>query len=523
MSAVVGLPKVSVRIDDMPLSPAHARALAGVLVQKRLSLPTLCELRFLDPANLGGASDTIRVGAMLKVLLEGHPEPLFVGQITGLEFGYGPSRGREVRVRGYDLLHQLRKRQPMRVHVDVSAVSLARELVEAVDLEVICEWEGPRWKKVMQHGQSDLALLTEVAQRSGLYFIAQPNRLHLFPLSGAGPSHRLELGRNLLEVRIDVNSNPACRNVTTLGWDPWHVQVRSGRAEQARMGRQVALGVSPAAVGGSGARTLVDRVVETDEQAAAAAQGELDRRVAGEVVCWGVADGDPALAPGHGVELYGVAAGLSGRYVLTSVTHSVDRERGYLCEFDSAPPSPRQLARPSGSTWGRVTQLSDPEGLGRVCVALPSYGDLETDWLEVVTPGAGSDKGLVSLPDIGDQVLVLFVGGDPNQAVVLGGLYGEAGPPDAGIEDEAVRRYTWVTPQGQQIQLDDGKRTVQLKNSSGHSVQLAPSRVRLRDCHGSYIELTQKKLLIHSETDLEIEAPGQAVKISAESIDFERR
>ena len=39
----------------------------------------------------------------------------------------------------------------------------------------------------------------------------------------------------------------------------------------------------------------------------------------------------------------------------------------------------------------------------------------------VVSAGAGSGKGFAILPDVGDQVLVLLIGGDPSQGVVLGG------------------------------------------------------------------------------------------------------
>jgi phage baseplate assembly protein gpV len=169
-----------------------------------------------------------------------------------------------------------------------------------------------------------------------------------------------------------------------------------------------------------------------------------------------------------------------------------------------------------------VSQVDDPDGMGRVRVVLPNYGGVETSWLHVVVPGAGPDKGLIALPDVDDRVLVLLLNQDPDQAIVLGGLYGVDGPPDAGVEDGAVRRYTFTTPGAQRICLDDGEETIQIENSNGDFMRLAPEEVRLGDSQGSLIELTPGRCRIHSAADLEIEAPGKKITISGQAIDFKR-
>lgn len=154
---------------------------------------------------------------------------------------------------------------------------------------------------------------------------------------------------------------------------------------------------------------------------------------------------------------------------------------------------------------GEVTRVDDPEGVGRVRVSLPAYGDVETDWMQVLAAGAGRDKGLMILPDVGDRVLVLFSHGDPGQGVVLGALYGMQGPHDSGVEGTAVRRYTLLTPGGQEIELDD-----------------AGDRIRMADSTGSFVELSPEKVRLHAAVDLEMEAPGRSVTIRGDKIDFER-
>lgn len=510
------LPQITIEIEGAPVSSNDARTLSEMRVQQRLSLPTLCELTFVDPRGpLAGAS--LSPGASLRILMEGHPEPLFIGEVTAVDYGYGPAQGREIRVRGYDRLHRLRKRQPVRAHVQLTLVELARELTADLGLKVEATEPGPLWQKLVQYWQSDLELMTEVAERCGLYFSLRGDSLHFLTLAGGGEPIPLTLGSSLLEAHIEINADPACQSVTASGWDPWRAEHHQGRAGKARVGRRVA-----AHVGSTDEHILTDQAVQDDRQAEAIAQAELDRCVAREVTMWGIAEGNPRLCPGALVEVDGVAAPLTGRYVLTAVNHVLDRHKGFVSEINTLPPTPQTRPRGTLATLGTVTQVDDPDGLGRIRVSLPNYQDIETDWLEVVIPGAGPGKGIVALPDVGDQVLVLFLHEDPAQAVILGGLYGVQGPLDSGVEDGAVRRYNFLTPGGQRIQLDDEKKTARIENQDGNYLRLSPGRVKLGNRDGSYLELSPKSLMIHAEVGLEIEAPGQSVTIRGQTIDFER-
>lgn len=507
MSGVTTLPALVLEVDGLPLAAEDGRALGAAQVVQRLSLPTLCELVYYDPPASSTITDRLQPGAALRVLFEDDSLPLFVGQVTAVEHVYGPTAGYEVRVRGYDLLHRLRKRQQVRAHVQVTVRDLAQELVADVGLRVQAAESGPLWSRLYQHRQSDLELLVEATELCGLYFTARENELHLCTLAGVESDAPLplELGASLLEARLEVNGDPAGRSVTATGWNPLRVEVMSGQAEAARSGRAVGTAVLPDLLGSMGHRELVDERTPAADHAEGLAQAELDRRWAGEVTLWGVAQGDPRLRPGAVVDVAGVAASLAGRYVLTEVTHTIDARRGYLSELSTAPPPPRRRPVGAVATLGVVTQVNDPDNLGRIQVRLPTYGDVESDWLGVLAPAGGKGKGLIALPDVNDHVLVLLTHEDPGSGLVLGGLYGMDGPPDSGVENGAVRRYTFLTPGGQRVQLNDAANTLRLENSAGSFVELSPEKVHL-----------------HAGTTLEIEAPGQSIVIRGQTIDFQK-
>jgi uncharacterized protein involved in type VI secretion and phage assembly len=503
VNALATLPRLSVDVDGVPLGADLIRGLTEVRVQQRLSQPAQCELTFSEPAD--ELLSAVSPGSALRLLVDAGADALFSGEVTALEYVYGSAHGYDLRVRAYDPLHRLRKRQTVRVHVQVTVADLAQELVADLGLAVSAADSGPLWQHLIQHQQTDFELLDGVAQACGLYLAVRSDELHLLTLAGIGEPVPLALGQSLLEARIEVNGDPACRSVTATGWDPLRVETHAGTADAARVGRLVGADVSPGQVGGSGGRDLVDQATPDDRHAEGIAQSELDVRVAREVTFWGIAEGDARLQPGTPVDVAGVAGELAGRYVLTAVTHTIDHRTGFVSELQTAPPPPPTRPRNAVVALGEVTRVDDPDGRGRVRVSLPTYGRVETDWMGVLSPGAGPQKGLVALPNVGDQVLVLFAHGDPGQGIVLGGLWGMTGPPDSGAEGGAIRRYLFGTSGGQRLLLDD-----------------VGERLRLEDSSGSYFELAPGRVVLHSSAALVVEAPGQAVTVRGQSIDFQR-
>jgi phage baseplate assembly protein gpV/phage protein D len=520
VSATESLPYVSVEIDGEGLDGDVAASLASVTVLQRFSLPALCELWFIDP--VGAMRDPTACAAGASVRVRIGDETLFSGELVGVHHRHGAHGEWEVRLRALDRLARLRKRQPVRAHVERSLPEIARDLVADLGVDVRCDDAGPIWQRHMQWWQSDLDVLAELCERCGRYFVLDGDVLSLLTLEGdlEGDAVELAMRDTLLEVTFDASTEPGCDAVRALAWDPWMGADHEARQARARLGRDASFDPLAASVRATAARTLADLALQSDAQASVVAQAELDRRAAAEVVAEGVAAGDVRLRPGRRVALRGVAKAFEGQYVLTAVTHTIDRERGFRSQIDTRPPAPRECGRGAIATLGEVIDVADPAGLGRVRVTLPSYAALETDWLAVVAPGAGPKKGIVALPDLGDRVLLLLPRQDPAQGVVLGGLYAAEAPPDAGVENGRIARYTFTTPRGQRIQLDDGRSEVRVETRSGHSLVLSPGRARMKHAGGSYVELLRDKVEIHAEGDLEIGAPGHTLAFTSAKVDF---
>jgi uncharacterized protein involved in type VI secretion and phage assembly len=506
MKAATAMGRLEVELSGAPLDETEAARLAAVTVRQRVSLPAQLELLFQGAdADLAGKA-AVLVG--LSAAVRGDPDrtTLFQGDITAVEFGYGPDGGLDIRVRAYDPLHRLRKRQSVRGFTDLNAAALARQLAGAIGLSVAARDSGNRRAQLVQWRQSDLGLLTEATAAAGLYFVATPESLELFSLSGGnGASVELRLGDELFEAGFEINGDDAVDSVDAVGWDPTTGRRFKESAASARSKRTAGARVPISDLGGEPKRTLANLVARDADDVQAAAQGGLDRAVASQVVLRGVAAGHAGIRPGATVSVQRVAPAFAGDYQVTEAIHAIDAERGYLTSFSTAPPA--VLDGPAGVVVapGIVERVGDPKGQGRVAVSLPTLPSVETEWMRVVLPAIGEKKGLVALPNKGDEVLVLFPNGDPAAGVVLGGLFAGGDAPDFGVVGGKVQKYTWRTKQGQRIELDEANRRIKLVIPNGSSITLSRNRVS-----------------INAATDMEIAAPGKTIVIKANAVDFQR-
>lgn len=148
-----------------------------------------------------------------------------------------------------------------------------------------------------------------------------------------------------------------------------------------------------------------------------------------------------------------------------------------------------------------VTDVVDPEGQGRVRIRLPWAADTADaayeHWAPVATLMAGADRGTWFIPEVDDEVLVAFGGGDPRHPYVIGALWnGVDSPPETidasndiraihsrngvqiRIEDTAgTEKLTLETPGGQKVIIADGPGEVEVLDSNGNSVKLDSSGI----------------------------------------------
>ena len=103
-----------------------------------------------------------------------------------------------------------------------------------------------------------------------------------------------------------------------------------------------------------------------------------------------------------------------------------------------------------------VVDNKDPDKLGRVKLKFPMLPVRpESFWARLVMPMAGKKRGWMTIPEVDDEVLVAFVHGDINHAIVIGSLYNGVDVPPYANEDGNNDLRVFQSRSGHRLTFDD--------------------------------------------------------------------
>jgi uncharacterized protein involved in type VI secretion and phage assembly len=260
---------------------------------------------------------------------------------------------------------------------------------------------------------------------------------------------------------------------------------------------------------------------------------------------------EPNIVPGSTVAITG-AGPASGSYHVTEVEH-VYNGRGFSTRFTAGDRRPSSLVdvlateasssfRRQGIVVGVVTKVGNPNGSpGEVKVAYKSAGDqVESNWARVITFGAGSGRGATFIPEINDEVIVGFEGGDARRPIVLGGVYnGQDVPVEFGVTNSKVNKRRITSRTGHFMEFGDGDATADQHISftlagAQHQIVLGKEKFEATVPAGKpmtikagnssiaigadgSITIQGKKITLKADTDVEISGVNVTTKASVKA------
>lgn len=134
---------------------------------------------------------------------------------------------------------------------------------------------------------------------------------------------------------------------------------------------------------------------------------------------------------------------------------------------------------------------------------------------------AGANRGAWFIPDVGDEVLVAFQGGDPKQPFVLGSLWNGTDRPPESMDGSGQNHLKALrSRQGLRISLDDspGSETLRLETPGGQHLELrdGPGSIEIRDAAGTVIRIAPAGVTVSTAGSVRVQA--SQVEISAATV-----
>jgi uncharacterized protein involved in type VI secretion and phage assembly len=404
----------------------------------------MATIRMADPEGRNVTDPPFFIGDALEVRLGALDAPapvkVFTGEIVTFEPEFTTSSA-TICVRAYDASHRMHRNRRSATYQDMTVADIVQKVAGENGLRTGELAASTTVHKFLQQSmETDLDFLTRLAATENCEVGVADGRVFLEQVGSAtGPVPVLDWHKNVLSFKPRMSASQQHDSVKVSSYDP-----STRRAITAEVSAPGA--ISPAAQEarekarsfGSSTLLVADRIANSAEEARAIAQSTLDKLAGGSFEAEGVMLGDPRVQAGGKLKLEKFGR-FDGEHHVTSVTH-VYGHGDYRTRFAISGRNPRTLTdvmRPknerdwtSGLVIGLVTNLQDPEKLGRVRVKFAALGDnIESNWARIALTGACKEAGMAFTPMVNDEVVCGFEHGDTRRPVVLGFLHNSIDGP----------------------------------------------------------------------------------------------
>jgi uncharacterized protein involved in type VI secretion and phage assembly len=418
-----------------------------------------------NPFQIGTDALEVRLGPRDK---RDPPTTLFKGEIVTLEPEFGGG-GCMLIVRAYDKSHRLHRSRKIRVFQNQTASDIVHTIAGEYGLSCEAEDSGGPYEFMQQDNDTDWDFMWGLAERVGFELLVEDSKL-LFRKPGQSSAVTLIWPDQLISFHPRLTAVQQVKEVTLRAHDPKTKQAIEVSKQAPEQIAEIGITRDSVATAFPEAKVHVaTEPVKNVGEGGQLAQALLDKLANGYIAAEGVAHGDPRIKAGVMVDVEGVGERFGGKYRIATTTHVLRGGGRYETVFANSPThtilgavgaDARNGAPDFGSqlVLGVVTNNNDDQGMGRVRVKYPALGDeFEGAWARIASVGAGADRGVMMMPQPGEEVLIGFEHGDTTRPYVLGSLFNGRDKPGELLEQR--KDGTFAIRSKEQIYTESDKPT----------------------------------------------------------------
>lgn len=301
--------------------------------------------RFPAGATLKWMDDDALQEGKLVVIKMGYVNDLrevMMGEITSVNPNFPENGMPTLNIRGFSLYHRLQRIERKKPFDTITDSGIAEEIATKTQLQADVDATSAEHASVSPNGDTYQGILDKRAKRIGYEFVVKGETLYFKEpgyISQSGAALTLEWGRNLrsfapqaktygLITKVEVRGS----QTATGGGKEAIVAEASAGSERVKLGDKSASQIAKEMFGENIMHSEVREVV-SQEEAAMIARNSLETKSMEYITGRGSCIGNIKMEPRKVIEIKSVGKRFSGKYYLTSVTHTIDAS-GYQCQFE---------------------------------------------------------------------------------------------------------------------------------------------------------------------------------------------
>lgn len=265
-------------------------------------------------------------------------QTMIVGDITSLTPSFPAAGFSTLKVSGLNILHRLRTKQRSMAYTNCTDGQIADQIAGSLGVQIDRDRdEGETHAYIFQDNEYDIVFLLNRAHAIGYELTVEEAAagpiIHYKPSERlTDVAYRLTYGASLISFDPNLSTARQVSSVSVHGWDAVHKQPISATASLSEIGTPAGAPPVDAALQGR-EEVISDQPVATTTEAQTLATETLKRISKELITARGATIGLPKLRAGCAIWLDGLGSRFSGRYFVTSTTHTCG-DSGYTTQFE---------------------------------------------------------------------------------------------------------------------------------------------------------------------------------------------
>ncbi|NSL87954.1 type VI secretion system Vgr family protein [Chitinophaga solisilvae] len=372
----------------------------------------------------------------------------------------------------------------------------------------------PAYKKTLpycvQYNETDFDFLARLSARYGEWMYYDGNTLVI----GDIQKKEVKLTKNVTLHNLQTTAAVTPQRINYVSYDAMKASPLSEKAQKAETGSHPLMQLSSSASddlysSSSGKQTFIHHGYTQEELKHTK---DLQSKVTAAAFVKVSGLSELPVMPGQRISIASDSS--QSAYTVISCNHFASTPGNYHCTFTAIPADVKvppysnpHLVPKAEIQSALVKDNNDPEKLGRVRVQFFWQPQNElSPWIRQASPAAGGGTGFHFVPEVGEEVVVGFEGGNAEMPFVLGSKFN--GKSKSGYGDAQNNMKAIKTRSGNLIQLDDNTGSVTVTDKNGSTM--------IMDGSGNITVKSKTLVTVKTEDKIVVDAPNQIEFLSKE-------